>query len=285
MLLDASGGRWKEPPRKRESDDAFKVQAAREEWALLSRSLRHVLLAQSERLEELMLQGWRWGREQFRRNVQHHPLMCHFARNLLWASYDGEGRPSHPFRVAEDLTLANVHDDEIELPGNGPIGIVHRRELDPATVSKWSSIFADYQIRTPFEQLQRELNVPEEGELALEEIARLRHVAIEPKAFRTYVKHHGFKRGAPDYYRVRTAYYRDFPWIGQRAVWNISPGLEAGRYEDDRPQTIHSITFHAIDRFDSHNEYSPSLTIEDVHPIVFSEALRHARRLIEGAQE
>jgi hypothetical protein len=285
ILLDSSGGRWLEPPRKKESDDALKVKLAREEWELLSRGLRHVLLAQSDRLEQLMLQGWRWDPAKWDANVRRHPLMCHFARALLWGVYDADHDDAAPpkslFRVAEDLTLADAQDDEIPPPTDGVVGVVHPRDLSPELVSRWSQIFTDYQIATPFEQLSRALYTPEEAERARDSVTRLADRAIDPALFREHIQHNGFKRGVADYSSWRTEYYIDFPWLGQRAVWHLDPGLQAGDHSGDQPQRIHQVTFHALDRFDRHHEYSPRLTVSGVHPIVFSEALRHAHQLID----
>ncbi len=293
ILVDSSGGRFLEPPRKRESDDAFKVQLARDEWDLLSRGLRHVLLAQSDRLEQLMLQGWRWDAARWDENVRNHPLMCHFARSLLWGVYENEeGDEGHApraptllFRVAEDLTLADSADDEIALPTSGRIGVVHRRDIPRDVASRWASIFTDYQIATPFDQLSREVFEPTDEELPLDQVSRLSDAPIDPDVFRDHIQHKGFKRGSADYYGWRTEYYIDFPWIGQRAVWHITPGLQAGDHSGDEPQRISQICFHALDRFDTHNQHSPRLTVADAHPVVFSEALRHARQLTDHAKK
>ncbi|MCP9969820.1 DUF4132 domain-containing protein [Actinomadura madurae] len=119
-----------------------------------------------KRLERAMVTGRSWTPEEFRAFFVEHPLMGHIARRLVWAAGDAV------FRVAEDGTLADVHDDEFTLPPDAAVTLPHPVLLDEKTVAAWASVFADYEILQPFEQLGRPVHVLADDERAGTRLAR-----------------------------------------------------------------------------------------------------------------
>jgi hypothetical protein len=61
------------------------------------------------------------------------------------------------FRVAEDCTYTNVHDDAIGLADLAYVEIVHPIQLSPDLKSDWATLFLDYEILSPFSQLDRQI--------------------------------------------------------------------------------------------------------------------------------
>ncbi|MFC4069645.1 DUF4132 domain-containing protein [Actinoplanes subglobosus] len=83
-----------------------------------------------------------------------HPILGPIARRLLWGCYDGSNRLVRALRVAEDGSLADVHDTTVTVDGDTPLGIVHPAELGDE-LTAWAQIIADYEILQPFPQVNR----------------------------------------------------------------------------------------------------------------------------------
>lgn len=83
----------------------------------------------------------------------------------------------------EDGTFNTVDEDEYELPLNTLVGLVHPLELEASTLDGWKTQLEDYEVKQPFEQLNREIHLPEEEDCKLEEYSRLPESEFSPTAF------------------------------------------------------------------------------------------------------
>ena len=113
----------------------------------------------------------RWTPASFRMLFMEHPVMCHLARRLVWGVYR-DGELLEAFRVAEDSSLADRHDNAYALPDAGAIGLVMVAELSEELYREFGQIFADYEIIQPFKQLGRELYRPDKTEQKSGEVTR-----------------------------------------------------------------------------------------------------------------
>jgi hypothetical protein len=149
FVTDEDGRPRKSLPKPGVKDDGTLAPLAYKRFADLKKEARTVAADQIKRLENAMVTGRSWTPGEFRSLFVGHPLMGHIARRLVWAA--GEA----VFRVAEDGTLADVHDDEYALPPDAAVTLPHPVLLGEKTVAAWASVFADYEILQPFEQLGR----------------------------------------------------------------------------------------------------------------------------------
>ncbi|URN09217.1 DUF4132 domain-containing protein [Actinomadura madurae] len=166
FVTDEDGKPRKSLPKPGVRDDETLAPAAYKRFADLKKEARAVAADQIKRLERAMVTGRSWTPEEFRAFFVEHPLMGHIARRLVWAAGDAV------FRVAEDGTLADVHDDEFTLPPDAAVTLPHPVLLDEKTVAAWASVFADYEILQPFEQLGRPVHVLADDERAGTRLAR-----------------------------------------------------------------------------------------------------------------
>ncbi|WP_067454558.1 DUF4132 domain-containing protein [Actinomadura macra] len=144
-VADEDGNRRTSLPKPGVRDDADLAPLAHQRFTALKKEVRTVAADQVSRLESAMVAGRRWTPEEFRTVFLDHPLLWHIARRLVWKSGPTE------FRVAEDRTLADVHDDALALAA--PVELPHPLRLD--ALDTWSELFADYEILQPFPQLGR----------------------------------------------------------------------------------------------------------------------------------
>jgi hypothetical protein len=156
-VVDGSGKVVKTLPKPGVRDDREKAEAAYKEFTALKKAARTVAADQIKRLERAMSHRRRWRPEDFAHLVRH-PLLRHIVRRLVWGVYGTEdtghtdGALIGSFRIAEDLTYADVHDAHYEVPAGAVLGVAHAVDLG-ADLGAWSEVFADYEIRQPFDQL------------------------------------------------------------------------------------------------------------------------------------
>ncbi|MEU8658552.1 DUF4132 domain-containing protein [Actinoplanes philippinensis] len=125
------------------------------QWFLqFKKDLRATAAAQTARLErEMHARRLRPARD-LGGVLLPHPILGPIARRLLWGEYDTANRLVRALRVAEDGSLADVHDTTVIVGGDTPLGIVHPAELGDE-LAGWAQIIADYEILQPFPQLDR----------------------------------------------------------------------------------------------------------------------------------
>ncbi|WP_433330284.1 DUF4132 domain-containing protein [Spirillospora sp. CA-294931] len=170
FAVGADGARHDAPPEPGAGDDPALASAARARFAELRRAAGSLASDQIGRLEEAMLTGRRWTSREFATLLLAHPLVGHITRRLVWLAEEEDGTTA-AFRVAEDRTLADVHDGVYTLSKTAQVALPHPLHLDGA-LPAWSQVLADYEIVQPFPQLGREVHVLTEEERGAAELAR-----------------------------------------------------------------------------------------------------------------
>ncbi|RSN53924.1 DUF4132 domain-containing protein [Actinomadura sp. WAC 06369] len=147
-------------PKPAAADPADPAVAAYREFAALKKDVRAVVAERRRRLLKAMRYERSWTHEEFRDHFVRHPLVGLIARRLVWLALDGAPDAGAPdagaataFRVAEDGTFADVHDDPFVPSGTARIQVAHPARLDEKDVGAWAGVLADYELVQPFEQL------------------------------------------------------------------------------------------------------------------------------------
>ncbi len=134
-------------PRANKDDDAALAKAARARFDALKADAAAVADRQIRRFEQAMVNGRPWSAKDFIERVAKHPLLVHLARRLVWQG-------SKSFRVAEDGTFSDASDAVVKLEGES-IRIAHPARMTDDDRRAWTTLFADYRVVQPFEQLGR----------------------------------------------------------------------------------------------------------------------------------
>ena len=155
----------------------------REDFAQSKRDVELAVDVARRRLELALRDERGWTKDDFVRFVLEHPVAGALARGLVWETFVGGldapiDRPSRDidaqgskdateettFRIAEDGSLADLHDAPFVLPEVVQVRLAHpARGIDRA----WAERLADYDLTQPFEQLGRAVDG------ALAEVARI----------------------------------------------------------------------------------------------------------------
>ena len=128
----------------------------RESKAVVDRQLR--------RFEQAMVSGRTWSKSEFMERIIGHALLADLARRLVWdqGAY---------FRVTEDGAFADARDKQFALEER-PIRVAHPARMSDEDRRMWASVFANYRVLQPFEQLGRLVEAPTEADRKSTRIAR-----------------------------------------------------------------------------------------------------------------
>ncbi|WP_034519613.1 DUF4132 domain-containing protein, partial [Actinomadura rifamycini] len=163
FVTDEAGKGRKTLPKPGVKDDPELAPAAYKRFAELKKGARAVASEQIKRLERAMVTGRSWTPDEFRTIFAEHPLLRHIVRRLVWAA------DATTFRVAEDGTCADVHDNAFVLPDDASVTIPHPLRFD---LAPWGEVFADYELLQPFEQLARPVHTLTDDERGATRLAR-----------------------------------------------------------------------------------------------------------------
>ncbi|MEY9864448.1 hypothetical protein ABH935_010107 [Catenulispora sp. GAS73] len=224
FVADQGGKRLKTLPKPGAKDDAELAPAAYQRFSALKKDVRTLSASQIARFELAMVAQRRWTSQEFREYFVAHPLLRHIVRRLVWATFT-EGGVESTFRVAEDLTFADVSDDEYTLADDAVVGIVHPLHLGGG-VKTWSDVFGDYEILQPFEQLGRTVYALTDAEKASGTLTRFDGMAT-PVGKVLGLERRGWQRGAPQDAGIQGWISRSLPDGGSVTV-DLDPGITIG---------------------------------------------------------
>ncbi|MFC9896325.1 DUF4132 domain-containing protein [Nocardia sp. NPDC127579] len=152
-IHDSTGTRRAALPKPGLTDDPELAPAAVATFRKLKKNATALGADQIVRLERAMVAGRRFALDELTSLFVAHPLRGTITRRIVWGVYEGTALV-RSFRVAEDGSFADLADDGLHLPADASIGVAHPIDLG-AAVQPWASVFADYELLQPFEQLAR----------------------------------------------------------------------------------------------------------------------------------
>ena len=225
FVADRDGKHLKALPKPGAKDDAELAPVAYQQFSALKKDVRALATSQITRFELAMVAQRRWTAQEFREYFVGHPLLRHIVRRLVWATFTDEGVGA-AFRVAEDLTFADVSDDELLLADDAVVGIVHPLHLGESGVSAWSGVFADYEILQPFEQLGRTVYALTDEEKASSTLSRFDGAEAEIGKV-LGLERRGWRRGVPQDAGIQGWISRPLAEGGSVTV-DLDPGIAVG---------------------------------------------------------
>lgn len=273
FLLEAGGKRRTSLPPVARTDEPARAAAAKEQWSSLRTGWQRAVRAVSRRYEQGMVAGQAWHWQQLQARLGH-PLLGRFLRLLIW-----EHSPTHrTFRIAEDGTLADAHDQPIELPAGAEVRLVHPLRLPAAELTAWQQILADYLLVQPFPQLGREALVCDVGLRDALELPAPTHESLQPGEVFGVLDHDGWRlpQTSSD---VTTYMWRHFRAEDVSALLHFT-GFTTGNLAGSKQrQHIQGVTFCRGARPPEGWSRSQILPLGQVPSVPFSEAHRRLLRL------
>jgi predicted DNA-binding WGR domain protein len=239
MVRDDAGKVAKDlpTPGTREGEKANEAVA---DWKVLKKQARETAGVQAFRLEQAMITGRRWTPEEFETLLVRHPFMTHLARRLLWGGYDAKGKLVCLLRVTEDQTYADADDKPYDLKGLSALGIVHPLHLNAEQRRKWGVVFGDYEIISPFPQLDRTTHTPDPKQLQ-GNVLKPFETKVPAMTVRGTLEKLGWQRKLTDHGAI-CGFNKPFPFAGVIGIVVIDPGIILS-YDADEDQTVEAVFF------------------------------------------
>ncbi|MDA1366100.1 DUF4132 domain-containing protein [Glycomyces algeriensis] len=260
-VIDDQGKRKASAPKPNAKDDPELAGPAYERFAALRKELKATAAEQVKRLEGAMGTGRTWTAAEFQEFLIDHPLMWQLSSRLVWQAGDVA------FRLAEDRTLADAEDEPFELPEDAVVRLAHPLTLGDE-VEVWASVFADYEILQPFDQLARPAFALTEEERSTGVLKRFMGAKAGGGPLIGLIKR-GWKYGGPPG-RGGYGLYLEFAGGGYLYL-DSKPGVHPGYgYDNAEEQTLEIV----------------ELSIPEganVDPVAISEAINVIAKLIRSA--
>ncbi|MFD8599699.1 DUF4132 domain-containing protein [Kitasatospora sp. NPDC059646] len=232
FVLDGDGKRRKDLPAPAAKDDPELAPAERKRFAALKKDVRSLAADQIVRLEAAMVAGREWTAAEFRGLLVGHPLLQHLVRRLVWTTAETA------FRVAEDRTFADVHDEAFVLPEDAVVRLAHPLLLGDG-VAAWAELFAGYELLQPFRQLARPAVALTAEEAAGHRLHRFEGAKV-PVGRLLGLTERGWQRGAPQDAGVERWFHKPLP-NGRHLVIALDPGIWVGAVSENAEQTFRTV--------------------------------------------
>ncbi len=274
MLREADGKVRPDLPKPNAKDDPALAAQATEEWKLLKKQVGDVVKTQVVRLEQAMVTGRRWPREDFENLLVRHPLMTNLVRLLVWGAYDADGNLAATFRVTEEQSFADQQDEPISLDGYPEVGLVHPLHLSEEDKQAWGELLGDYEIVPPFAQLGRPISSLEPAEKVAEELCRWTNLEIAPQSLVFTLEKLEWQRGIPEDAGIFYSHSKPFYGANVTAVVEYEEGVPVGYMDGWDNQTVTRCFFvPGIWRPEMYPDHKDRVPLASVDPVVISEVL------------
>jgi predicted DNA-binding WGR domain protein len=284
FVTDASGARLKDLPKPNQRDAAALSTSATETWKAMKKDAKALAALELLRLELAMGNARRWRAEDFETFLVHHPLLGHLVRRLVWGIFDGPTGTAltTTFRVAEDRAYADRGDESLALPPDAHVGVVHRLQLSDEDAAVWSTVFHDYALAQPFEQLTRAVFRLAPEELVGEALARFDNRRVETKRVMGLLTR-GWRKGSAHDNGTVPYFYKPIAQ-GLNAGLQIS-GINVSSMEyTDKVQELGFIDFGDGEPYWG-TVRAGAIPLASIDPVIMSEVLRDVESLGQIADE
>ncbi|VEP17663.1 conserved hypothetical protein [Hyella patelloides LEGE 07179] len=260
-------------PKPGKKDDPDKANNAISAWKILKKQITQVTKIQATRLEQAMITQRRWNVDEFELRIVNHPLMTHLAWGLVWGGYDVKGNRVTTFRIAEDRTSRNIENETLQLKDITTVGIVHAIALTPEEKAKWNQIWLDYELFSPFPQLNRELFLPTPEERETTLVTRFKDITIPGIRLVSIFEKQEWIRGGTGDGGGCNEHSKTYPNAGLIVSIKYTGGIAMWDVRDSSDIEITRCHFAPLET------QQKALSLKDVDAIIFSEVMRDLTRL------
>lgn len=143
------------------------------------------------------------------------PVMHPFAIGLIWGIYKEE-TITGSFRYMEDGSFNTVDEEELELPEDAVIGLIHPIEFSKEERDAWKEQLEDYEIIQPVEQLDRTVYLISEEEVGQKAVERFEGVILNDLSL---IGKCSLLAGIRVLFRMRAVF---IPFTGKTGSWERS---------------------------------------------------------------
>lgn len=206
-------------------------KAVKDEMKFLAAQLRDSLKAQSLRHARMLVQQRRWPSAAWWALYGQHPVLRAYAVRLVWGIYDQQTL-TRAFRVLEDGSLSDAHDEAVTLPPDARIGLVHPLELPEAQRSAWRNHLTDHEIDQPVPQLDRPVVRVKDSDRTNRRITQVKGTSLNGMTFKGRAERLGWRRGSVVDAGGISSYVKSYPATGIDVIAGVE-GMFIGMGMED----------------------------------------------------
>jgi hypothetical protein len=263
ILQNSEGKTVSALPAPRQGDPADAIKEAKQQFATCKTELKQVIEMQTARLYEAMCAGRTWPLAEWREYLQQHPIVGRLGQRLVWMTLTPEVQPSQLFRPADDGSLLNTEDDEVDLADDATICLAHAALLPDEDVAAWVAHFKDYKLAPLFAQMTRKRPaLPEK--IGAETITDREGWISDAFTLRGTFNKLGYQRGQGEDGGFFHEYRKDF------ASAQIGVSIEFsgnGLPEENVPAALKTLGFYSLD-----GQRQTTLALDKVPTVLLAEA-------------
>ncbi len=284
-VFDETEKKLKNLPAPGKRDEEEKAAAAYKAFKDMKKQLKTVVSNQKMRLEQALTAERLWSASAWEELFVKNPVMHQFAIGLIWGIYE-EKVLKNTFRYMEDGSFNTKDEEEMELPGDAQIGLVHPIELEKEDLAAWKEQLQDYEIIQPIEQLERPVYQVAEEEKGTRELTRFGGKLLNGLSLSGKLQGMGWYRGSVQDAGVYYTFYREDGDIGVELEFS---GSYVGDENDE--VTVYGAAFYragtvkrgsyVYDTIKKENGY----TLDQVSPRYFSETVLMLTKAVASSQE
>ena len=263
----------------------------KKEFKELAATLREAIKAQTFRLENMMVQQYRWTLDRWKVLFCNHPILRPFGISLIWGAYDAKGELISALRLLDDGTFTDQNDTARDLSGADTMGILHPLELSEDDRHKWKEHLADYEVDSPFPQIQRAAVFVADKDKAKRRYEGAADTTLNAMTFKGRAERLGWARGSVCDGGGITFYYKPFPRAGLDFLLYIT-GMYIGvdMYSEVTLQDGHFVKAGSVDMgsyvYDEPKDDKDERVVPfgELPPVVFSEVMGDLQKITAKKQ-
>ncbi|MBL8574990.1 MAG: DUF4132 domain-containing protein [Hyphomicrobiaceae bacterium] len=133
-------------------------EATTEAKALLStarKTVKTVVAQQTRRLAEAALASRLWTIDNWRADINAHPILARLAERIVWRGLDADGNCLATFRPTAEADLFDVAGNDAELSAVVLVDIAHKLLLPPVEAEAWTRHLTDFEVPELLPQFSR----------------------------------------------------------------------------------------------------------------------------------
>lgn len=131
--------------------------AKKEEFKAIAKEIRDVVKSQSPRMEYYLIIQRRWSFAAWQSFFLNNPVMFIYATKLVWGVYTADDTIAAVFICNDDSSLIDHNYDEVMIPEDAMIGMVHPAQLAAEQVQQWQQVLFQQKVEQVFSQLDRRM--------------------------------------------------------------------------------------------------------------------------------
>lgn len=262
------------PPKELQDEPT----GAWQEIAATTKQLKVILTEQKHRLEDAMVEGRSWPLHAWQSTIAANPVMWSLAERLVWRVRTSK---AEFFAMPTDGNRSQLHTGkEIEIPADAELSLPHPLGIPPEELEGWRHCVVAAEVVQPFRQLFREVyEVTPVERQARDHSTRFAGYSVPLAQVYALTKTRGWKGklGLAGFYGAGEG-WKAFPTKNVRVCL---------RHGGDDPQlalgVIEEVFFERQETAQQTRKAWNRIALEDVDPVVFSEAMRDVDLIVSAA--